>query len=125
MPPTIRSATEADYPVFARLFPELRVEDPLLTPDQFAARMLPGTVIAEEGRDPVGYGSFRTYGSTAHVVHVVVDPCARGRGVGRALMDGLRARVRALSCDRWYLNVKQDNTEALRLYERCGLAIEE
>ena len=34
-----------------------------------------------------------------------------------------RAR-RSAGCTRWYLNVKADNTPAIRLYERCGFAID-
>ena len=44
--------------------------------------------------------------------------------MGRALMDDLRQRARDAGCKRWYLSVKQDNAVAMRLYERCGLAIE-
>jgi ribosomal-protein-alanine N-acetyltransferase len=122
---SVRDATPADYPVFARLFPELHVPDPLLTAAQFEERMLPSTVIAEGADRPLGYSHFRFYGGTAHVVHVVVDPEARGRGVGKVLMDAVRARVVAAGSTRWYLNVKKDNAPAIRLYESAGLAVEE
>ena len=121
---SVRDATPADYPVFARLFPELHVPDPLLTAAQFEERMLPHTVIAEDAGRPVGYSHFRFYGATAHVVHVVVDPQARGRGVGKALMDAVRARIVRAGSTRWYLNVKKDNAPAIRLYESAGLAVE-
>ncbi len=125
--PLVRAARADDYGVFARLFPELRVEDPVPTPEAFAARMVPWTVVleAEAGGDAVGYGFWQAYGPTAHVVQVVVDAGVRGRGLGIALMGALAERARERGCARWYLNVKQDNKPAIRLYERCGLRIEQ
>ena len=121
----LRDATPEDYPVFARLFPALGVADPVLTPAQFAARMLPTVVIVEEAGEALGYSFWQAHGPTAHVVHVVIDERARGRGAGHALMEGVRQRVLATKCSRWVLNVKQDNAPAIRLYEGCGLAIEQ
>ena len=124
MGPKVRDATSADYPVFARLFPALEVPDPLLTAAHFEERMLPNVVIAEDAARAVGYAHFRNYGKTAHVVHVVVDATARSRGVGRALMEAVRDRVVRAGSTRWYLNVKEGNTPAMRLYERSGMAVE-
>jgi ribosomal-protein-alanine N-acetyltransferase len=122
----VRPATLADYPAFARLFPELRVPDPCPTEALFEARMLPSTVILEgaPGEEAAGYAFWQRYGATAHVVHVVVGSHARRRGAGRALMADLRGRALAARCTRWYLNVKQDNAAAIALYEACGMAIE-
>jgi GNAT superfamily N-acetyltransferase len=117
---TTRVATAADYSSFARLFPELRVDDPLPTADRFTLQMLPRVLLLCEGDETVGYAFWQVYGPTAHVVQVVVDPRARGRGAGRALLDAVRAAVTREACTRWYLNVKRDNVPALRLYERCG-----
>ena len=121
-----RTATLADYPAFVRSFMRLRVPDPIPTAATFAARVLPRVVmLIDQGGAPVGYASWRFYGRTAHVVHVVVDPHVQQRGGGRALMNEVRERVAAEGCARWYLNVKQDNAPAIRLYERSGMAIEQ
>jgi GNAT superfamily N-acetyltransferase len=122
---SVRDATAEDYAVFARLFPALGTDDPLLTPSQFASRMLPTVIIAEEGGAPVGYTFWQIHGPRAHVVHVVVEEGARSRGAGRALMEEVRRRVIAAGCSRWVLNVKQENAAAIRLYEKCGLVIEQ
>lgn len=119
-----RRATPADYQTFARLFPELAVPDPLPSPEQFEARMLPRVIIVEDGAGPVGYGFFQVYGATAHVVHVVSAKEARGRGVGTAIMNELRACALAEGCTRWFLNVKQENAPAIKAYERAGMSIE-
>lgn len=121
----VRSADVTDYALFARLFPELRVTDPLPSREQFAEHMLPNVVIVEDDAAAVGYAFWRCYGPTAHVGHVVVAPEARGRGLAGALLGDVRQRVRASGCTRWYLNVKQDNAPALRAYRKIGMAIEQ
>lgn len=119
-----RAATAADYPSFARLFPELRVPDPVPSAEHFAAHVLPHVLLLCDGAATLGYAHWRLYGRTAHVVNVVVDPSARGRGGGRVLLDAVRELVVRAGCTRWYLNVKRDNEPALRLYRACGLAVE-
>ena len=121
-----RLATADDYPRFARLFPELGVPDPVPSPEAFATRWLPRVVILQdEAGDAVGYSAWNVFGETFHVGNVVTAPEARRRGGGRALLEDLRRRARDAGCRRWYLNVKQANAVAIRLYERCGLAIEQ
>ena len=120
-----RDATTADYELFARLFPALEVPDPVLTTAQFEEHMLPNVVVAEDGQQPLGYAHWRFYGATVHVVHVVVEANARRRGVGHFLMEEVRRRASAKGCTRWYLNVKAENTPAMRLYERSGLSVEQ
>jgi GNAT superfamily N-acetyltransferase len=121
---TTRRATAHDYALFTRLFPELEVEDPLPGPEVFEGRMMATTILAEADGVPVGYAYYLVYWATLHVGHVVIDPAARRSGVGVALLEGLRACAKQDGCSRWYLNVKQGNTAALRLYERCGFAVE-
>jgi GNAT superfamily N-acetyltransferase len=121
---TTRLATPDDYPIFARLFPELAVHDPLPAPEHFAQRMLPRVLLLLDGETALGYAYWQRYDRTAHVVNVVIDPTARQRGAGLALMEALRAHVIEQGCERWYLNVKTDNTPALRLYNRCGLMLD-
>lgn len=83
--------------------------------------MLPRVLVAREGDEGVGYAFWQVYGELAHVLNVVVAEAARGRGVGRALMEGVRGACRREGCTRWYLNVKQDNRPAIELYRRCGM----
>jgi GNAT superfamily N-acetyltransferase len=117
---TVRPAEDADYPHFVRFFAELGVPDPVPDPARWSAEIRPGTIFLVSGGEPIAYGRYVVLGDTAHVAHVVVDPSARGRGVGRALMAALADTLRAAGCSRWFLNVKVDNTPALRLYARCG-----
>ena len=112
-----------DYGAFAALFPELRVPDRVPGAEEFATRIVPHAFFAREGGRIVGYVFWHHLGDTARIIHVIVAPDAQGRGVGQALMNELAERARRAGCRDWTLNVKPDNTPAIRLYERCGMAL--
>lgn len=121
-PIRFRAATIADHADFVRLFAELRVDDPPLDPDRFAAVIVPNAFFAEDGSGAIiGYAFYELLQTDGYVRHVVVDPAARGRGAGRAMMDELGRRFRAAGCTRWRLNVKPDNGAARGLYGACGM----
>lgn len=54
------------------------------------------------------------------VSNVYVEPDARGRGVGSALLDAAEARLVAAGADEVTLEVMADNEAARRLYRRRG-----
>ena len=47
------------------------------------------------------------------LLNIAVDPAFRGRGIGRALLE-------ALPAGRVFLEVRESNAHARRLYEQCG-----
>ena len=118
-----RPATAADLDHFARLFPDLGVDDPLPTRERWERSLAPDTMFFEEGGAVVAYAYVQTLQAVGYVRHLVVDPAHRGRGVGRAVMDAVAARLRAAGCSRWCLNVKPDNAPALRLYRSAGMEV--
>lgn len=122
-PFTVSSASAADYPAFARLFPELVVPDPVPSAERFAESIAPQAILLHDGDAVVGYAWARPRGERLHVVHVITDPAHRRRGVGRALMDTLAERGRAAGFRRWMLNVKPENVAARELYARCGMKV--
>jgi len=119
-----RPAEPADYPHFARLFPELGVDDPIPPPDRWAEVFAPQILFFEHGGEVIAYTYFQVLQGVGYVRHVVVDPRRRGQGVGRAVMDAIAARFRAAGCSRWCLNVKPTNEPAIRLYRAVGMAPE-
>lgn len=124
---TTRPARPGDHAAFERLFPELAVEDPPISQEKWASELMPTTLMVEDGNatDPseiVGYAYYQIMKDVAYIRHVVTAPHARKRGVGRALMAEIANRARAAGCTAWCLNVKPENTAAIALYERVGLA---
>lgn len=120
----IRSARDDDYSHFVRLFGELAIPDPLPSAERFAAAIVPLMSVALLDGDVVGFVTWRRYSEIAHVMQLAVDRHVRGQRIGQRLLEHARDAARAAGCTRWYLNVKRENTSAIRLYERCGLAFE-
>jgi GNAT superfamily N-acetyltransferase len=118
----VRAAVDADYDAYARLFPELGVDDPLPSRERFIADLLARMLVAVEGDEVVGYSLLEILSDTGYVRNIVTALRARRRGVGAALMAAMRARFVAAGATMWCLNVKPDNAAAIALYRGCGLA---
>ena len=118
---TVRRAAVDDYPSFARLFPELLVDDPVPGAEVWASTFVPSTWVAVRGAEVLGYCYCQKYLASGYVRNVVVAPEARKAGVGRALMQATADELRAQGKRSWCLNVKPDNEAALALYRSVGL----
>lgn len=57
---------------------------------------------------------------TTHLAQIVVDPRARGRGLGRALVESVMATAAARGFERMTLLVAASNDRASALYDRLG-----
>lgn len=117
----LRSATPDDYEAYARLFPEMDLSDPVPGPDHYEANVMPEAAVWEEDGRVVGFLLTQILANAGYVRHVIVDPEARGRGIGRALMHAAAERLRRAGLTRWALNVKPDNPPAVELYRSLGM----
>lgn len=85
-------------------------------------------LVAREAGRPVGCGAVRRMAAEpdsglpryGEVKRMMVDPRARGLGVGRRLLDALEARLRRDGYAVAALETGKDQAEAVRLYERAG-----
>ncbi len=79
-------------------------------------------VLAWDADAPVGIaGVFATDDDVWQVISMWVDPNARGRGVGRALLEAVIAWAKERDASRAVrLSVTDGNDDARRLYERYG-----
>lgn len=69
----------------------------------------------------VGAALAARIGDAWHVMNVLVDPSARGRGIARRLVAELLDRTRVLGAgEGWTLEVRDGNDAAIGLYEACG-----
>lgn len=76
--------------------------------------------IAEDGTGPLGCVALARMAGYGEVKSLFVDPAARGRGVGAALMGALEARARAAGLPLLRLETGDTLAEAHRLYARRG-----
>lgn len=130
----IRPLAVGDGPALADLFAaivaagdERRFHPHPLTPEQ--ARTLADDyagadiymAAVEDGR-VIAYGMLRGWdeGYAVPSLGIAVHPNAQGRGVGRAMMDGLHAAAAARGAATVRLTVYPDNAPALSLYRRMG-----
>ena len=77
-------------------------------------------VVAVAGQVTVGAAMGAYDGRRGWVYHLAVDPPRRRQGIGRALMIGLEAEMRALGVKKINLQVRADNDSAVGFYERLG-----
>jgi len=102
----------------------------ILTSDQWKSRLnvIPNspdrlTIVATSEESCVGLVfSVResTYGSSANLYQMWVDPEFRGAGVGTALIDSVKKWAAEKGIDKLLLDVTTTNTEAMSLYLSAG-----
>jgi len=76
--------------------------------------------LALDGERPAGMIACRVVAEDAEVLTLAVDPKARGRGVGRALLEAAIGTARQSGATAVFLEVAVDNAPALALYGRAG-----
>ena len=82
----------------------------LATPGTFAFHSHDGFVLA------------RAAGGEGEILTLAVSPSARGRGLGRALLQAAMTKSKALGAETMFLEVGVDNPAALALYAALGFA---
>ena len=133
----LRVASESDVPAIAAIY---RASSTAREPDEIDDALVLSMVrdactrgialVALEGERVVGFvlGPRHPVRRCRHVmtsVLVCVEADARGRGVGRALMEGLVDAARASDwCERIEFHVRASNEVAIALYESLGFVVE-
>jgi len=70
----------------------------------------------------LGFSSF--YAAPTVILHdLSVIPQARGRGIGRLLMNAVEEQARQRGCAKVMLEVRDDNTVARSLYDSSGYEV--
>lgn len=116
----IRSARPSDYAFYAERFPELGTGDPTPARSRFEDEYAKDTLVAVQGDEELGFVHAQFLDGQGYVRQIIVSPKARRRGVGRKLMEAVRARLVASGAKKWCLNVLPDNLAAIGLYESLG-----
>ena len=75
-----------------------------------------------EGEGVLGFAVFQLAAGEASLYALNVDPAARRKGVGAALLAGALGALRAEGADQCFLEVRAANAPAIALYRRLGFA---
>ncbi len=119
----LREITWRDIPALATLEPELFPDDAWSEQTwwaELALRPRRCYVVAEQGGAVVGYAGLDRGGEVADVMTIAVAPPARGKGLGRVLIDCLIRAARRDGAQHLMLEVRADNVAAQRLYSGTG-----
>jgi GNAT superfamily N-acetyltransferase len=132
----IRFATPADVPTilhfirglarYEKLEHEVVADEPRLHATLFGDRRFAEVLLAELAGAPVGFALFFTSYSTflaqpgLYLEDLFVDPAARGRGIGIALMSALARITVERGYGRFEWSVLDWNTPALEFYRSLG-----
>lgn len=120
----IRAAGPADLAILQAIETASFTQD-RLSPRAMARHLRSETadvLLATLGSEPAGYALllYRSTSTLARLYSIATSPAARGRGVGRRLMDALERAAKKRGCDRLRLEVREKNRPAIALYESLG-----
>jgi len=76
--------------------------------------------VAVEGDAVVGYGGGWCVTPEFHLLNLAVHPDFRRRGLARELLEAVFSEGVRRNCGTVVLEVRHDNADAVRLYERLG-----
>ena len=89
--------------------------------DELADRQQRHYVVAVDGAgDLIGWAGVRVLGDEAEVLTIGVIPTARRGGAGTALLRDLVEEARRRGATQVFLDVRIDNADAQRVYQREG-----
>ena len=83
-------------------------------------------LVAERGGELLGLTHYLFHRSTTAIApncylqDLFTSEAARGKGVGRALIDGVYERAQAAGCPRVYWQTHQTNHTAMQLYDKVA-----
>lgn len=75
---------------------------------------------AVAGDAPLGFALARAVADEAELLLMGVIPQAQGRGIGYSLLKAVATEARLRDCEKLFLEVRQGNASARRLYTRFG-----
>ncbi len=76
--------------------------------------------VATDGKDIFGYAVVGNVGTEAELYNIAVSPEHRGKGIGDMLMRYMTDKTVDKGTDSLFLEVRESNSAAIRLYEKHG-----
>lgn len=78
-------------------------------------------LIARIGEERVGAATYDINGPSCELISI--DALRPGLGIGTSLLQAVEGEARAAGCSRLWLITTNDNTDALRFYQRLGFVL--
>jgi ribosomal-protein-alanine N-acetyltransferase len=119
-PPLPRAATVEDAATLAAL--HAAAFDRPWDAAAFARLVDDGALVRIAGAPAIGFIAVATVLDEAEVLTLAVAPAARGRGVGRALLEAAMSAAAGRGAARCWLEVGEGNVAARALYAKAGFA---
>ena len=119
----LRVATLEDLTILVDLEALTFPEDPwspFMLADELSSPASRYWIAMDEAGVSIGYGGVKVGGDQADVMTIGVAPRARGRGVGRAILDALLEWARQAGAVEIFLDVRPSNEGAIALYNSRG-----
>lgn len=117
----IRPVTEVDREWIAQFSAERWGSDLIIAHgEMFYISRLEGFIAEIEG-EVVGLASYNILGVECELTSL--DSLREGLGIGAALIDAVKAAAAQAGCKRLFLITTNDNTHALRFYQRRGFTL--
>ena len=117
----IRPSNEGDKSWVSSLLEELWGSTSILTRGRIhKAAELPG-FLAMQANVPVGVVTYHLDGKDCEIISL--NSTIEGIGIGSALIDAVKNVAAQVGCKRLWLITTNDNTEALRYYQKRGFLL--
>jgi N-acetylglutamate synthase-like GNAT family acetyltransferase len=115
----VRRATDDDRPWIAEIVRGAFASERLVSRGRVLENVssLEGFVVENDGR-PIGCALWQEHDGDAELAVLVTT--YRGAGAGTALLDAVVEHARKTKWKRLWLVTTNDNTDAIRLYQRAG-----
>lgn len=68
----------------------------------------------------IGYGILKVVLNEAELLNITISPTSQGKGIGKYLLQKLMHEAKKLNADECFLEVRESNHNAYKLYERFG-----
>jgi GNAT superfamily N-acetyltransferase len=87
----------------------------------FDLQELPCLIAVSDKREVVGYCYYRIADDECEIM--AIESVVSNTGIGSALVSAVVSKAKSENCKRIYVNTSNDNTRALRFYQRRGFAM--
>jgi ribosomal protein S18 acetylase RimI-like enzyme len=117
----IRPLHASDHPALRRFWREHWGDDFMVVRGRIYTIAGLGGFVAVEDETWLGLVTFLAEGSLCEIMSL--DSLRAGAGIGTALVSAVEKEARGLGCTRLRLVTTNDNTHALRFYQKRGFAL--